>query len=498
MNNLLNFLLQVSALLLILYLPYQLIFRKETRFGLNRSYLLFVLIISWIIPMLNIPVGGTSSVFQLLQLSPGPAGQVAAGELPSGVLQGPDSFQPGEESGFFNWLNLYWMGVAFMLIRNLWVIARILKLSHRSEQYRHGRYRIYTGEDLPAFTFFNQIFLNRAEFDQANESPVLKHESAHARQLHTLDLILAEMVHTVLWFNPVLILYKKALKETHEYMADRAVMNEGVDFQHYAVLLHAEIVQSRYRNLVSHFKGSTLKNRIMMAAKPSDPKSIRKYLLIIPILIGCLGLWSFIQDPLSFNYSKGPGRNLVVMIDPGHGGRDPGGVNLKNPEIREKDFSLALAKLLNEVPHPGIDFVFTRLTDEYQTLGKRVKLAEQYKADLYISLHMNTNRNAKIQGPDFYYSTKNKYAELSREICRKMGTELKARKHLHPDNEPYGTANQAVLSGTSCPSIYFGFGYITNDEDARIFSVPGNQASLAKQVIAVLQEIKKEGVLPVK
>ena len=163
----------------------------------------------------------------------------------------------------------------------------------------------------------------------------------------------------------------------------------------------------------------------------------------------------------------------------------------------EKDFCLALALQLEKVPHPGIDFVFTRSTDVYLPLGTRIKMAEENHADLFIDLHMNANKNQKIRGSEFNYSNRNPHADVSREICRKMGTELKAKK-FPPENEPFSSANLVVISNTKCPSVYYSFGYITNDEDAKTFSDSGNLESLAKRIIVSLQNIKKEGVLPVK
>lgn len=492
MNNFLDYLLQVSALLILLYLPYQLMFRKETRFTLNRFYLLTILIISWIIPLINIPIGQAGQEFEVFRI---PLLTQDTESIAPGINL-PEISQPNNQSMHFNWLIIYWLGVAVMLIRNLWVIGRISILSRRSEQYHNGRVQVNVRNDIHAFTFFRKIFLNRAEFELANDSLVMQHELAHFRQRHTWDLILAELVHTILWFNPILIPIKKAFKETHEYLADRSVLNEGTDFQQYALSLQASLEQSKYQRLVNHFKGSTIKNRIIMAAKISDPKSIWKYFMIIPVLSSCLILWSFIQDPVSTGNSEETVRNLIVLIDPGHGGKDPGATN-PNLTQSEKDFNLALAKSLETVPHAGIDFVFTRSKDEFIRLQDRFNQAEKNHADLLLELHMNANKNSKIRGSEFVYSGKNPYADVSREICRKMGTQLKARVY-GPKKEPFSAANHIVLSNAKCPAIYYSFGYITNDDDVKTYSSAENLESLAKIIIENLQEIKKEGILPAK
>jgi N-acetylmuramoyl-L-alanine amidase len=491
MNNFLDYLLQVSAVLILLYLPYQLLFRKETRFTLNRSYLLAILIICWIIPLVNIPVGTSAPEFQAFRV------QIETPIMENTGLSTnlPEISQPSNQSIHFNWLMLYWLGVAFMLIRNLWIIVRIIRLSQRSARYATGRIQFIVRDDIPAFTFFRKIFLNRAEYELANNSLVLRHELAHLRQKHTWDLILAELVHTILWFNPILILIKNAFKETHEYQADRTVLSEGFDFEQYALSLQTGQVQSGYQNLVNYFNGSTLKKRIIMATTPTDSKSIRKYFLIIPVLISCLILWSFIQDPVGTGNPKETGRNLIVLIDPGHGGKDPGATNSKITK-NEKDFNLALAKSLETVPHEGIDFIFTRTTDNYVTLGSRYNLAEKNHADLLLELHMNANKNSNIRGPELIYSAKNLFPDVSRKICQAMGSQLKTRV-FGPNKEPFSTANLVVLTNAKCPAVHFSFGYITNDDDAKTYSSPENLESLAKKIIENLQEIKfSTGLIP--
>ncbi len=490
MNNLIDYLLQVSAVIILLFLPYQLFFRKETRFTLNRAFLLAILIIGWIIPLVNIPIGESALELQAFRTHI----ETPIMENPSLPTNISELSQPANQSLPLNWLMLYWLGVSFMLIRNLWIIARIIRLSQQSERYMKGTIQFIVRDDIPAFTFFRKIFLNRAEYELANNSLVVRHELAHLRQMHTWDLILAELVHTILWFNPVLILIKKAFKETHEYQADRTVLSEGFDFEQYALSLQGDQVHSKYQNLVNYFNGSTLKKRIIMAKTPSDSNPIRKYFLIIPVLMSCLILWSFIQDPVSPINPKGAERNMIVLIDPGHGGKDPGATN---PEFSssEKDFNLALAKSLETVPHEGIDFIFTRTTDDYVTLGVRYNLAEKNHADLLMSLHMNANKNSKIRGAELIYSAKNPFPDVSRNICKLMGSQLKTRVS-GPNKEPFSTANLVVISYAKCPAVHFSFGYITNPYDAKTYSNPENLKYLAKNIIENLQAIKKEGILP--
>ena len=265
MYSFINYLLQVSVLSLVFLLLYHLAFRNQTRFHLNRSYLLSGLVLSWIIPLINIPIGSqfeivlpqVASVLSPESLSPEPlqsSGNVSV-EMEYGSVV--DSAKP------FPWWVLYWVGAALVLLRNLWVLGRIIVLRHKNKSHKVPSGRIISGSDIPAFSFFRWIFLNDKQLASSDKDLILAHELAHSRQAHSLDLILAEIIQVFLWFNPFIIFYKKALKECHEFLADAAVLDSGVQLPIYVRSLQNEIFVNRYKKLASYFRGSTLKRRII-------------------------------------------------------------------------------------------------------------------------------------------------------------------------------------------------------------------------------------------
>ncbi len=105
---------------------------------------------------------------------------------------------------------------------------------------------------------------------------------------------------------------------------------------------------------------------------------------------------------------KSPGRQVpfveikTIVIDPGHGGKDPGAISRRG--LKEKDVNLALAKVLkDELAGLGFGVYLTRSTDVYLSLRQRVRMASSKKADLFISLHANSNKNRKVNGVEVYY-----------------------------------------------------------------------------------------------
>jgi N-acetylmuramoyl-L-alanine amidase len=95
-------------------------------------------------------------------------------------------------------------------------------------------------------------------------------------------------------------------------------------------------------------------------------------------------------------------KQLVVVIDPGHGGKDPGAVN---KSIREKDIvlgiGLKLGKLINET-HPDVKVIYTRSTDVFVPLIERSRMANKNKADLFISLHANACGTPATRGTETF------------------------------------------------------------------------------------------------
>lgn len=110
------------------------------------------------------------------------------------------------------------------------------------------------------------------------------------------------------------------------------------------------------------------------------------------------GLSAQIAEP-----SKGSTPTLHIMIDPGHGGVDKGATRgaIRESEIALK-VSLRLAELLRE---SGASFrvSLTRTRDEKLSLAKRTSLAQEAKADLFLSIHLNSSKDLRAQGKEFYF-----------------------------------------------------------------------------------------------
>ena len=158
---------------------------------------------------------------------------------------------------------------------------------------------------MPSFSLFRWIFIDKEQFQDKEREMILAHEITHAKQLHAVDLLFVELIGAFIWFNPFLILYKRSLKECHEFLADKAVLDQGFEFGMYAKSLQADYFNTRGYKLASYFKGSTLKRRLLMATSEKRKLSGLKYLIFLPVVFSGLILYSFIPDPVFQNDSDG-------------------------------------------------------------------------------------------------------------------------------------------------------------------------------------------------
>ena len=151
-------------------------------------------------------------------------------------------------------------------MRNLYLV---IQKSRLSEKISFKGYQIVlTNDQIGPCCFFDHIFLNREDYKNDKiDKDLLNHEMEHARQSHTIDIILIELVKVFYWFNPVYLLYEKAIRINHEYLADNGVISDNSDIKSYAHKLLNFITCSSNMSLTSGSSNSFTKMRLMMMMK---------------------------------------------------------------------------------------------------------------------------------------------------------------------------------------------------------------------------------------
>ncbi len=125
-------------------------------------------------------------------------------------------------------------------------------------------------------------------------------------------------------------------------------------------------------------------------------------------------------------------KKFTVVIDPGHGGSDPGNLGTGRLGKTEKDVSLDVALIVGEyirINYPEVSIVYTRKTDVFPTLARRVQIANDAVADLFISIHCNANDNKSATGAETFVMGLHKSEESMRTAMRENASIFLEKDH---------------------------------------------------------------------
>ena len=258
-----------------------LVLKKQIDFRFNRYYLLFTTVFAVLISLLNskelFPEGLQNSVAQL--------SVVQLGE----ILIGQSKATPVAFSGI-TWATVirffYFFGVLLTSLRFLWSLIRLYRLVQKSETKREGGIRyVFTKGNVPVFSFFNLIFINPKLFENPKVAVIIRHEKAHIRQMHSLDIIVLEIISIFQWFNPFIYLIKRDVKENHEFLADNVMAVSERSGNSYPELLFREASGMEFSPITHHFSYSLLKKRMIMMKNQKNQKRMTVKLLFTVIAL---------------------------------------------------------------------------------------------------------------------------------------------------------------------------------------------------------------------
>ena len=278
MGTFLVYILKSSLCLALFYLFYRLLLSKETFHRFNRIALLGVMLISCLLPLVRITVDRATVVNTSVML------------MEEDMLMYPWEMQVMvQEEAAFPWrewlVAVYFLGIFFFLLRNLWSLGRMLYLIRHSRcrQMENGICLVIHQAGFAPFSWMKYIVISQTDLDE-NGTDILIHEEAHIRNRHSWDLLLVELCVWLQWFNPAAWLLKQELQNVHEYEADEAVLRQGIDAKRYQMLLIKKAVGARLYSIANSFNHSSLKKRItMMIRKKSNPWARAKYLYVLPL-----------------------------------------------------------------------------------------------------------------------------------------------------------------------------------------------------------------------
>jgi hypothetical protein len=275
MDNSILYLFEVSVSLALFYSIYWLFLKKETFFAVNRLFLISSVLFSFIVPFINASFIKIYSPIASRQL------------VERAYVFGQTASAQSKTMGIFDilWL-IYLVGVGLFLLRFLYKLFKLLILIKKSSiQKINGINVVFIEKELAPFSFFNFVFVNKSNLSGEDFNRIVAHEMIHIRQYHSIDLLVMELLTIFQWFNPFVWPYKESLKETHEYLADNAVIAQGCNAAKYQLLIFEQHVGVKLFEFANNFNHSQIKRRITMITKRKSKRWAKfKVLLILPLL----------------------------------------------------------------------------------------------------------------------------------------------------------------------------------------------------------------------
>ncbi len=272
------YVIKAAITLALLYSCFFLFLSKETFHRFNRCMLVGIMLVSLVMPMFHFttehPTTLNEEVYQMqnyIQHDTAPI--IVTAQQAQGIT----------------WIQaltwIYMAGVVLMLILTLVQATSLIRFM--SSGVRHtdtqGNTVILHNNDVPPFSIFRYIVMSVKDYESSRQY-ILTHEQEHIRLGHTYDLLLLQGMKTLMWFNPFIWFLSRDLKAVHEYEADQAVINQGIDAKSYQQLLVMKVVGNRLQPFTNNLNHGSLKKRIvMMYQKPSNRWLMLKALCAIPV-----------------------------------------------------------------------------------------------------------------------------------------------------------------------------------------------------------------------
>lgn len=380
---------------------YHIFLKRDTLFTENRLFLLTGLVLAFLFPLIKIQKTVVVSK-PILEAALGTSTQTTA-NANIGIF------------GFEDLMIYLYIAVSMFLLARLVIRLYALKKLAKNAAVRKESPFVHmvTEKRISPFSFFNYIFYNPRLFEPNELHSVLEHEKVHARQYHTLDILFLELLKIVFWFNPILWLYKNAIKQNLEYLADRYAIAGTKNKKSYQYLMLKQAVDPQEFSFTNSFYNSLIKKRIVMLNQNQSKKiNVLKTLSIAPLLGLLLA---------SFNVEE---TYLYQDSDSVESVMDAKKVKLT---IDKSTTDTELDKIKKDLAKDGIDFSYTTVrNDAKEIISISLDLSGKNSNGESFSGSYNSNSEGPINPITVLYDDDNNAVSFwntpkNKIVIRKMG-----------------------------------------------------------------------------
>lgn len=281
MGEFLSYAVVSGLLMFALYPAYRVFLARDNQHGFNRMVLLLIYAVSFTaLPCCRF--------WESLTVTPGAQIVAFTGEAFSGVI----TTAPEQPVWCTVVLWMYLAGMAVVAARTLATWVRLTRVIRAGEKIRAGSYTLVVTDDdkYAPFSWLRYVVISRADYEN-ERAAIVAHELKHVASRHWIDLLVAQAVCIIEWFNPVAWLLRDELMLVHEYQADMAVIDSGHDAKEYQMLLIKKAVGVRFPSLANSLNHSKLKKRITMMYKAKSGAGRKfKALALVPAVALAFGV----------------------------------------------------------------------------------------------------------------------------------------------------------------------------------------------------------------
>ncbi|GHB78203.1 M56 family metallopeptidase [Persicitalea jodogahamensis] len=452
------YLLKLSASLALVGLFYQLVLRRLTFYHWNRWYLMVYSALAFFIPLINLnqvlppeKLAGIPTMAETRFIASGDAGLSDDSKVQtrSNLNQEIPSQLPileKSDSGVFIphlLVACIISGIALLLLRFAFYLISFARIKARSQLVSNADgIKVYHADrKILPFSFGNAIFYNPDLHKASDLEEIMRHELVHVRQRHTLDILFAELLCILNWYNPFAWLIRHAIRQNLEFIADREVLENGTDARTYQFLLLKVAGVPEFR-LANQFNFSSLKQRIIMMNRLKSTRIyLVRFLYLIPVT---LALLAFFRTELDTFSAKG---QLMVPIESSEVEFEYLAGILMDAETGEPIANLALEKTVSKIVKKGINwssvpiktletistdedgFYFWKIDVRDQPDGDYVyelkPIGEKYR-DISPSVH-HSNRRYSYANPNFNIQFVNENGKSGHQDFYRVWNEIEPR-----------------------------------------------------------------------
>lgn len=406
MENGFIYLTKASGLIALFYFAYLLLLRKETFFNANRWFLLLGLITSSVLPLFFITkiiwVEPTTDSFDW-----------------SNIPVTTSVIAPEPEINWYLVLAcVYFTGIVISFLKLVFDFNSLIQLLKGKTIQQKGDFKLIDiDENIAPFSYFNYIVCNSSLYTAIELENILEHEKVHSLQKHSVDVLISRFFCVLFWFNPLIWLYKKAIAQNLEFIADGEAAKKINDKKAYQLTLLKITTQENCVTITNHFYQSLIKKRIIMLNKNQSKKwNSWKYATVFPTLVAFVFLFQIevlAKEKTIVNTTKTTtlNGNFALIIT-----KNTTDASLKNHIIDLKDqyrITLNISKVKRNV-NCEITGIKISFKDEEGNTG--INQANGDKPIQPIKLIKNTDKNGKILIGFFTSNTENQSTNLNENL----------------------------------------------------------------------------------